>query len=515
MKSLFKTVFLIIIFSVITRVIGFLFRIYISRTIGAESLGQYQVSFSVFMVLLTVVSSGLPFVISRLTAQYSIQKDKASERKIITAGVVIGIIASLILCGLVVLFIPILKHIFADDKCITLLLILLPALVFSSVYSTIRGNIWGHNNYLSMCLTELFEQVARVILFIILISGLLGTTDGATVSAISMTGACILSCALVLILFFAKGGKFKKVNDKNVYKNLLKKSTPITGVRIVSSLVQPLVGLIIPIRLVAAGFTSSQALSLYGVVMGMTLPFLFIPSTLIGSLSTALVPDLNEALAKNDKSYIKNRVMSSLKFTIFISVLFICLYIGAGETIGEFFYNNKLSGVILCQSAWIMLPLGLTNISSSLLNSLGYEVKSMRNYILGAIILILSIWILPKYIGINSLIFGFGALFLSTCIFNLIMLRKIIGGSLNITKYLILSLIFILPSASICSLLTNLLNNFIPTFFTLAISCSVGAIFYLLLCAMFNLVELKTITCNIKQKLKYKIIKKKKQTKLL
>ena len=147
MKSLFKTVFIIMLFSVITRVIGFLFRIYLSRTIGAEALGQYQVSFSLFMVLLTIVSSGLPFVVSRLTAKYRTSHDIFSERKLVTSSVIIGIILSLALCLLVVIFIPVLKIVFADDKCIFLLLILLPALVFSSVYSNLRGNIWGRNKY--------------------------------------------------------------------------------------------------------------------------------------------------------------------------------------------------------------------------------------------------------------------------------------------------------------------------------------------------------------------------------
>lgn len=513
MKSLFKTVFMIVFFSVITRVIGFLFRIYISRTIGAEALGQYQVSFSVFMVLLTIVSSGLPFIVSRLTAGYRTTKDQISERKLVTASVVIGIVLSIILCGIVIAFIPVLRHIFADDKCIVILLILLPALVFSSVYSTIRGNIWGRGKYFSLCITELFEQVARVLLFIILVSGLLGITDGAIISAVSMTGACLLSSLLVLIIFFATGGKFKRVKDKATYKTIIKKSASITGVRLAGSLVQPLIALIVPLRLVSAGYTSAQALSLFGTAMGMTIPFLYIPSTIIGSLSTALVPDLSSALVKNDMAYIKNRIVSAIRFTIFISVLFIPLYIGAGEVIGLFFYDNPLSGILLAQSAWVILPLGLTGISSSLLNSLGYEVKSMKNYILGAILLLLSIWFLPKFIGINSLIWGFGSLFVTTAFLNIVMLRKIIGEKLPIHKFLWLSVAFIVPSASVCSLLCNLLTNIMPKFFSLAISCSVGAMFYILLCIIFNLIQFNSISVYIKEKINKKLFKKKRKKK--
>ncbi len=75
MKSLFKTVALITFFSVITRVVGFLFRIYLSRTVGAEALGMYQVAFSIFMVLLTIISSGLPLVISRMNSSFIINSD--------------------------------------------------------------------------------------------------------------------------------------------------------------------------------------------------------------------------------------------------------------------------------------------------------------------------------------------------------------------------------------------------------------------------------------------------------
>ena len=509
MKSLFKTVFIIILFSVITRVIAFLFKIYVSRTIGTQALGEYQVSFSIFMVLLTIISSGLPFVISRLTALYVAKKDKQSEHKIVTAGMIISFVCSIILCLLVLLFIPLLRNIFTDERCVTILILLLPALVFSSFYSSIRANFWGKSNYLALCSTELIEEIARVIIFIILISFIPFSTNGANLLAVSLSIACVFSAIVVMTYYLIKGGKLKFVKDKNIYKQLIKKSTPITSVRIAGSLIQPLIALIVPLRLVSAGYTSAQAMSLFGIAMGMTLPFLFIPSTITGSLSTALVPDLSGAIAKNDTNHIKTRILSAIKVTIFVSVLFIPLYFGAGIYIGEFFYNNAQSGAMLASSSWVLLPLGLTNISSSLLNSLGYEIKSMRNYILGAIILVLSIWFLPKLIGINALIWAFGGCFIITCILNLKMISKIIKCKLNLTKQIIIQLLIVIPSASICSLTVNLLVHFMPLFFALATSCTLGAICFTLLCLVFNVVEIKPLLMKIKDKFK----KKKKKSK--
>ena len=498
-------------FSIITRIVGFLFRIYISRTIGSQSLGEYQVSFSIFMVLLTIISSGLPFIISRLTAKYEATGNKQQEHKMVTAGLIIGVVLSLILCALVIVFIPVLKHIFADERCITILLILLPALVFSSVYSTLRGNIWGKKQYFALCLTELFEQIARVVIFVILVQGAMSTKDGAYISAISLSVACAFSSIMVMFVYFILGGKLKRNKEKNMYKYLIKKSSPITGVRIAGSLVQPIIALVIPLRLVASGYSSAQALSLYGIAMGMTLPFLFIPSTIIGSLATALVPDISAASSMDDMKHIRTRVISSIKFTIFISVIFIPIYLGAGTLIGNFFYNNSQSGIMLEQSAWIILPLGLTNISSSLLNSLGYEIKSMRNYILGAIIMLFSIWFLPLVIGINALVWGFGICFIITSILNIKMINRIVGGKLNIMKPILIQMLFIIPSASICAFISGILSNYIPVFFNLAISCLVCAIFYILLCVVFNQIEINSVRIKINKKLHIYSLKRRKK----
>lgn len=48
---------------------------------------------------------------------------------------------------------------------------------------------------------------------------------------------------------------------------------------------------------------------------------------------------------------------------MFISCFFVPLYMGAGNNIGIFFYGNELSGELLVYSAWIMIPIGITNIT--------------------------------------------------------------------------------------------------------------------------------------------------------
>ena len=104
MKSLFKTVALITIFSFLTRLTGFIFRIILSREVGAEGVGLYQVAFSVFMVLLTVLSSGIPLIISRMTSAYSASKDKKRESSLVAVALIYTLAISIFLCLIVLIF---------------------------------------------------------------------------------------------------------------------------------------------------------------------------------------------------------------------------------------------------------------------------------------------------------------------------------------------------------------------------------------------------------------------------
>lgn len=510
MKSLFKTVFVITGFAVITRVLGFVFRIYLSRMLGAEMLGLYQVSLSVFMVLLTIVASGLPLVISKLSAKFFSKKDSESEGKLISTSLIISVVSSIILIAIVLIFKNLFSALFADDRCYPILLVMLPAVLFSGVYNVFRGAMWGHSNYFGYCVTELFEQIVRITICVFMLSFGIGALSPSISAGLSLTIACLLSMILSIVLYFIYGGKLKKPGK--IYKEVLKSSTPITAVRFLSSLIQPIIALLVPARLIAAGFTNSQALSIYGVAIGMTLPLLSIPITLVSSFSTALVPDLSTAICNNDEGHIKNRISSSLIITMFITFLTIPLFIGAGENIGTFFFGNVTSGALLSSAAWITLPFAITNITSSMLNALGMEVKSFINYLMGSVFLFLSIWFLPAIIGIKALIVGMGLCVSITAVLNLIMIKRKLKIKLGITKPFILMAAFVIPSAAITFFLTNLLSM-IPLFFNLAISCLCGGAMFVLLCGIFNVINIKGMFVEAKKvatkKLKLKKFKRK------
>ncbi len=507
MRSLFKTVALITVFSLLTRVAGFVFRIYLSRVIGAEALGLYQIGFSVFCVLLTIVSSGLPFVVSRITASLKGRTSHIKKGKLVSSSLILGLVLSLFVCLIVVLFGGLFEKIFTEKGVVIILFVLLPAVVFSAIYSVFRGALWGEDNYFALCVSEFYEQVARIFVCTLILGSTMTALESAVSVAWSLTIACVLSAVFVTLLYFYYGGRLSK--PSKIYKRVLKESVPITGVRMTGSLLQPLIALIIPYRLMAIGYTSSQALTLFGVALGMTFPLLFIPMMLIGSLSTALVPDISSALSSGNTKHIENRLKSSLTFTLFICCFFVPLFMGVGDLIGVFLFNNSLSGNLLQYSAWVMIPMGITNITSAVLNSMGMEVKSCINYFFGAIVLFLSIWFLPSVIGINAFAVGMGLSMTVTGVLNVLMLERKLKVKIKVVNPLLKFVGILLPVSAITSFISSILSYVIPSFFNIMLSCMMGSLSFILLCMTFNLLSQNQIKFFLS---KFKI-KRKKQIK--
>ena len=246
-------------------------------------------------------------------------------------------------------------------------------------------------------------------------------------------------------------------------------------------------------RMVSAGFTNEYALSQFGIAMGMTFPLLFIPTTLIGSLSLALIPDLASAVAINNIKHISNRAKNAIIFSFFITSLCVPAFLALGKPICELLYNNTQAGIYLQNSALLMIPFSLSNITSSILNSLGLEVKNFKNYIVGAIFLLLSIWFLPKYIGVNSLIIGMGFCTTLPCILGIKKIMQTTNCEKGYLKPIILLLVLILPSYILTKNIYAITIKFLPSFIALCLAGIVSVICYLILCEIFNVVKVKSL----------------------
>lgn len=501
MKSIFKAVAVVTIFSIITRTLGFFFRIFLSRKLGAEGLGIFQMASSILGLFLTLVSSGIPLTTAKLVSKYNAQNDYLKKYKTVTSALIIAMVVAVIASVIIFALKSFWGIVLTDNRAVEILIILIPSIFASAVYAVFRGALWGHSDYFNCGLTELVEQIVRFALTFIFLLNVTDIFVATKYSAIAFNIACLSSAGLVILIYFKKRRlSFKK----GEYKNVVHSALPITGIKVANSMVQPLTTLIIPNMLLLCGYSASEAVSSFGVIMGMTFPMLFVPMAVVGSISMVLIPSISSLMSKNEYVEIKNNITSSIQVSIFISMLFIPLYLAVGDLIGIVLYNNALAGVLLQLAGVCVLPITLCNLTGSILDALNKEMKSFINYIIGSLVLFASLIILTPLIGINSVIISF---FLSMTIISLLNLRVIKktvpNFSFNLVSYSFKYTLILIPSSLLGHFISNICLHIFNNFFSAVIGGGIAIISTLVLTKIFNVYDIKELL-NILGKRKQK-----------
>ena len=490
-KTLVKTMALVTVFSCVERALGFIYRIFLSRSLGAETLGVYQVALSIIGLLMTITSSGIPITVSRLMTKRQACGNKNGKHAVVSAGIFVALIVSIPLSLLFLIFGDSLAFLISNIEAHKSLKIMLPGVIITSVYAVIRGYFWGEKRFFSYSLIELLEEIVMIIAGVILVNASTSSLSGAEKASYAVLISYVFSFFTSSVTYFLFGGKLKRFKDE--LKPLISSATPITLMRTLTSLLNTLIAIILPNRLIASGLSSSVAMSKYGALSGMSIPLIYIPSTLIGSIALVLVPELAENFYRKNMVTLKNNIEKAVKCAVFISTLIIPVFISLGNDIGYLIYNNAEAGNYVQTASIIMFPMSISLITTSMLNSLNLEKKTLKYYTIGAFLLLICIWFLPNVIGIYSLILGLMISYVITAVCNLKLISKTCLVPPKFSAFIIASLVFIIPSGLLSYFLYKLLTITISKTISLILTSVVSVVFTYLFYKVFDLFDLKEL----------------------
>lgn len=466
-NNIYRSAAQVTVFSTVEKTLSFFYRIILTRIIGAEGLGIYQICLTVFSVFLTLASSGVPVTVSRLMAKSGAKNDMTGKHAAVTAGVVCTLMITIPSALILFFGRNAFGFLFSDERCQTLFLLLLPGLILTSVYAVIRGSFWGNKQFLPYSVIELLEDAVMVIFGTVLIWGVTDPVKGARNAILAVLISYIFSFLASLFWYFKTGGKF--VNPKRQMKPLISSAAPITAMRTSTSLLNSAVAVILPALLIrVCGLSNSEAISLYGVAAGMAIPMLFIPTSFIGSIAVVVAPELSENYYRNKTERVKYDVEKSIKAAIFIATVLMPVLFVLGKPISDLLYSNELCGEMVQRSAFFMLPMCIVMMSNTVLNSMNCEKRTLLYFVIGAAAMIACIVTLTGKIGVYSYALGMGLCHVITAVLNLRLLKKKCKGA-NCMKYTMQSLFVTALACLFGVLLNNLLRAHLSSLWQIAI----------------------------------------------
>ncbi len=418
----FATASIVTALSVAERALGFLYRIVLSRLLGAEGVGLYQVALSVFSVFLTIGTGGIPLTVSRLISKSKAQNDIYGEKSAVSAGLFLCILLTLPVSILLGVFPNTVSFLFSDERSLTVFRILLLGLTVTSIYAVFRGYFWGNKQFLLPSVLEIAEETVMVVAGVLLLRNVSNATTGANLAGWAVVVSYVFSFLASALCFFFGGGKLAKPQKQ--LKPLFNATLPITSVRASGTLVNSAVAVLLPAMLVRAGMSETEALTLFGVISGMAIPVLFIPSTIIGSLSLVLVPELSENFYRKDAERLYENLSKGLCVSTLVACFLLPFFYAFGDELGKIAFSEPLAGEFIRRGCPLLLPMSLTMISTGMLNSMGFEKQTFVYYFLGAAAMLLCVLLLPAVCGGYAYIIGLGASYIVTATCNLLLLNK-------------------------------------------------------------------------------------------
>jgi stage V sporulation protein B len=228
--------------------------------------------------------------------------------------------------------------------------------------------------------------------------------------ALGITTAELASCMYSLTLYRYEVEKsdsriLEAFSQKRILNRLLHISLPVSASSLTRSSLRMLENIMIPIGFVKYGYTKKSALEEYGRILGMVIPVLMFPATVILAFSALLIPEVSEANALNQKKRVEYSVTRSLQLTCIMSILISGLFVFFSDKLGPAIYGSAECGSLMRVLAPLIPLIYLDIVVDELLKGLNQQVSALKYNIIDAVIkIILITYALPTE-GLAGLIF--------------------------------------------------------------------------------------------------------------
>ncbi len=414
-KIFLKEAFVLTFVGLVTRVIGFFFRIFLSRAFGTEGIGIYHLIFPVYALCISLSAAGIETTLSRLTARYTSLGRSELAKASFQMALLLSVILSLLCTALIQIFAhDIAVSALGDVRCEPLLKVMSYALPFASVHSCICGYSLGLKQTRIPGISQLAEQFARVLGVYLLYTaamqesgqaGILLAVCGLVIGEIA--GAFYSIFAVRRILYTKKAAQKCSFSCyAGCLGDILKHAVPITANRISLNILQSIEVVSIPKKLILYGFSRSAALSHYGILNGIAMPCILFPSAITNSISMMMIPTVAEIQAASQNKALRQLIQKVSISCLLLGFFCTCGFLLTADFLGSFVFQSPEAASYIRVLAFICPFLYTNSTYISMLNGLGHTNLAFLINFTGLCIRIAGVFFLIPQTGISGYLTG-------------------------------------------------------------------------------------------------------------
>ncbi len=384
--TLLKATIILTIGGLITKILGMLIKIVMSRLLGTDGIGLYMMIMPTFSLFITIASLGLPIAVSKLVAEETKNNKNLLFSLIPISCIINVIIIVFILCSASFLA----NSLIQDSRVYTAIKAMAFVMPFTSISAILRSYFFGRGQMVPHVISNVIEDIVHLLILIIGIPIFLKFGIEKTLFFIIISNILSeISSILVFFFFLPKKIHFQKKDfkpNKLYIKDALSIGIPNTIGRIIGSIGYFLEPIVLNFALLHVGYSNNFIVYQYGILSGYAIPLILLPSFFSGAISQALLPIISKSYVRKDYKYTKKKIKQAIFFSLIIAIPYTLLLLFIPELPLKLIYNTN-EGIPyirflapICLLQYIQSPLAFS------LDAMGQSKISMKSTLYGTII---------------------------------------------------------------------------------------------------------------------------------
>lgn len=447
--------------SIFVRMIGFVFRIYLSNTMGAEGIGLYSLIMSLYSLCATIATSGISTSVSKMVAEQLALGKRANAKRILRRSVMLSLGISCTVGLVVFLFADVIAgSVLHDVRTALSLKLLAPGMPFLSVSACIRGYFIAERHMANPASGQVVEQLCKMAFIIALLNIWLpkGLEYGCAVVVLGITlgeAICFAYSLVGFLLERRRGLPGGRADLKGVTRGILAIAVPISLSSYIRSALRLLEDVLILSGLKTFSGQDDVATGLYGMLKGMVMPLLIFPLSLLSAFVTTLTPEISRLGAQDNPRRMERTISMVLRYTSIIGIFIVGVFMTFSYELGMVVYKDAQVGDMLRQMSFLCPFMCIEMVVVGILQGLGEQVSSLRYSVSDCVVRIALVYVLIPMRGVQGFVVMVVVSNLFTSLLNLRRLVKITRIRLQWSDWFIKPTLATLAAGQGCKVLCN------------------------------------------------------------
>lgn len=438
--------------SIVSRVIGLVYRMPLTAIIGNHGNDYYSTAFEIYSMLLLISSYSLPMAVSKMVSARVASRQNENAYRVFKSAALFAFITGLIGCLILLFGSGLFTKLFKTPLAIYALRVLAPTLIIVAVLGVVRGFFQGLGTMIPSAFSQIIEQVINAVVsvgsaYVLFQYGMrIGTAVSGVstqdfASAYGAAGGTLgtgIGAAFALLFvgftFFAYRPSFKKrfhidshhraqvENYKSVMRILVLTIVPILLSTTVYNLVSIVDQIIFKNIAAVQGYEKSIVSTWWGIYAGKYRVLVNVPISIASALAVSAVPVITSAFAQGDRETVRRKIGMSLRFEMVIAFPMTVGLMVLASPIQQLLFGDgtRLTANLMIFGAISIIFYSISTLSNAMLQA----IDQMRTPVINAVIALvvqgiaILICMFVLHLGIYSVIIANIVFSLVMCILN-------------------------------------------------------------------------------------------------